>query len=297
MSTPTHPVVVGVDGSSPALTAVRWAAAEAARRNRALRLVTAVPWTTYRTVGIAAPAVEHHRPQVMERAHQLLEAAATEATEAEATVRVERQAREGKPAAVLGSESGDAELLVLGSRGHGGFAGLLLGSVGAAMASQASCPVVVVREGGGQDVGDAPVVVGVDGAPDGDTALEFAFDEASLLGVPLVALHAWSDVDLDPFLVPSMDWSAIEADQQRLLAKRLSRWSDKYPDVEVRRRVIRDGAAGALTRLSERARLVVVGSRGRSGVAGLLLGSVSQAVLHHSRCPVAIVRPGRTAAG
>jgi nucleotide-binding universal stress UspA family protein len=286
----TRSVVVGVDGSDSALQAVRWAASEAVRRNRPLRLVAAVPWMTYQPIGMPPLGKEYDRQLMVKRAHEFLDVAAIEASAGEATAVVDREVAGGEAVPALAREAEDAELLVLGSRGHGGFAGLLLGSVGVSMAAQAACPVVIVREGGAHDEQDAPVVVGVDGAPGGDAALAFAFDEASRLGAPLVAMHAWSDAALDPFLVPYLDWTAIEADEHRTLAQRLSGWTAKYPDVEVRRRVIRDGAAGALTRLSERARLVVVGSRGRGGVTGLLLGSVSQAVLHHAACPVAVVR-------
>lgn len=125
----------------------------------------------------------------------------------------------------------------------------------------------------------------------GEAALAFALDAASARGVPLIAVHTWSDLVANPQIAPLVDWDAVEADEQAVLAEQLAGWGEKYPDVRVHRRVIRDRAAHALVEESRRAQLVVVGSRGRSAAAGLLLGSVSRAVLHRSYCSVAIVRP------
>jgi nucleotide-binding universal stress UspA family protein len=183
-------------------------------------------------------------------------------------------------------------MVVLGDRGYGGVSGLLLGSVAAAMAAKADCPVVLVRTEEGAPVEDRtrPVVVGVDGSPVSEAALAFAFEEASMRGVPLVALHTWWDLLIDATAAPLFDWDAVESDEQQMLAERLAGWGEKYPDVHVERLVTRDRPARALVDESRRAQLVVVGSRGRGAGAALVLGSVSHAVLHKSHCSVAVVR-------
>jgi nucleotide-binding universal stress UspA family protein len=137
---------------------------------------------------------------------------------------------------------------------------------------------------------DRPVVVGVDGSPTSEVALAFAYDEADRRGVALVAVHTWLDDMLEPTLAAMIDWDAIETDERALLAERLAGWSEKHPDVEVRRLVTRDRPARVLVEESVGAQLVVVGSRGRGGVTGLLLGSVAHALLHHAHCPVAVAR-------
>jgi nucleotide-binding universal stress UspA family protein len=196
---------------------------------------------------------------------------------------------EGAAAAVLTAQAADARLTVIGDRGHGGFAGLLLGSVGVALAQRCPTPLVVVR--GTTDPGPAaPVVVGIDGTPTSEAALAFAVAEAVEHRVPLMAVHAWQDVVFDTSVAPQIDWDAVETEERVTLAERLAGWTEKHPDLDVRRVLVRDAPAHALVERSRGARLVVVGSRGRGGLAGLLLGSVSQALLHHADCPVVIVR-------
>jgi nucleotide-binding universal stress UspA family protein len=136
-------------------------------------------------------------------------------------------------------------------------------------------------------------VVGVSGAPSSESAIAFTFDAASLCGVPLVAVHAWTDVSSRPTLGPPVthEWPVIEGDERRLLAERLAGWQEKYPDVHVDRVVTEDRPAYSLLRAAEGAQLVVVGTRGRGGLRGLLLGSTSQALLHHASCPVVVARP------
>jgi nucleotide-binding universal stress UspA family protein len=219
-------------------------------------------------------------------------AAQAAAAQVAGDLEVERVEVTGFPEAVLQAESRRAELVVVGNRGLGGFAGLLIGSVAVALAGHTECPVVVVR---GAEPDDAapllePVVVGVDGSPESEAALAFAFGAADLRRVPLLAVHAWWDLLVDPTMAPLVDWDAAEADEHEVLAERLAGWAETYPDVPVRRLVVRDRPAHALVKESARAQLVVVGSRGRGGLRGMLLGSVSQALLHHAHCPVAVVR-------
>jgi nucleotide-binding universal stress UspA family protein len=285
-------VVVGIDGSESALRAVRWAAAETSRRGVPLRVVTAFSW--YHDHALGQPGLgADYREIMLKVARRQLADAVSVAEEESAGNAVEAELVAGFPIPVLREESERAELMVVGDRGFGGVSGLLVGSVAVAMAAQAQCPVVLVRGAEGEPVQDRsrPVVVGVDGSPISDAALAFAYEAAAARGVPLLAVHTWWDLLVDPTMAPLLDWDAIEADEREVLAERLAGWGEKYPDVRVQRLVARDRPARALVEESRRAQLVVVGSRGRGAAAGLLLGSVSHAVLHRAHCSVAVVRP------
>jgi nucleotide-binding universal stress UspA family protein len=190
----------------------------------------------------------------------------------------------GQPAAVLCERSHTAAMVVVGSRGRGGIAGMLLGSVSWQVAAHAHCPVVVVR-GHWRPAGDyspGPVVVGTDGSPASDAALGFGFEEAALRGAPLLAVCALADA---PGCLGG-DLYLQEEVQQAII-----RQKKRYSEVAVLREVAQGGARAALLAAAHDAQLLVVGSRGRGGIKGMLLGSVSQAVLHHAPCPVAVVRP------
>jgi nucleotide-binding universal stress UspA family protein len=158
--------------------------------------------------------------------------------------------------------------------------------------------VVVLREGIGRPIEAVEagrVVVGVDGSELSTQALAFAFDEASLLGIGLTALHAW---DVPFFDVPGHGGAGVpgavrefKGEELRLLSESLSGWREKYPDVDVRQTLVHEEPVKALVEASSGAALIVVGSRGRGGFRSMLLGSVSHAMVHHARCPVAVVRP------
>ncbi|MDN5918153.1 MAG: universal stress protein [Pseudonocardia sp.] len=284
------PVVVGVDGSDPALDAARWGAGEAARTGASLRLVAAVGRSTLAMGGRPGLGHEQRREAALRSLRDHLDAAAQEAARMLPADRIDREIRGGSAAEVLCEESARAATVVLGTRGRGGFAGLLAGSVAVAVTAASRCPVVVVR---GTVTADGPVVVGVDRSPGSDAALGLAYEHAAARSAPLVAVHAWSDDVFDPDVALLLDWAAIEADERAVLDDQLAGWSQKYPDVPVRRMVVRGQAAAALLHHSSDAQLLVVGSRGRGGLAGLLLGSVSQAMLQHAWCPVLVARdPG-----
>ena len=162
----------------------------------------------------------------------------------------------------------------------------VLGSVSSAVAHYANCPVAIIPDADLPDPKHAPVLVGVDGSPISDRATAIAFDEASRRGVELVALQALSDVAERE--LPESDWAELEAEAERRLAESLAGWQERYPDVMVNRVVVRDRPARQLIAHSESAQLVVVGS-------GMLVGSVSNAVLHCAGSPSSL--PGRRTNG
>jgi nucleotide-binding universal stress UspA family protein len=279
-------IVVGVDGSAEALEAVRWAAAETARRGGTLRLVTALEWLDRPAIGLPVPGsgvVE----ALHERAGKDLDDAIATAIGAASGVEVDRDIVVGYPVPVLAAESRNAGLLVVGGSGHGRIAALLAGSVAVGVATHAACPVVVVRGERPDDA--APVVVGVDASPTGEAALAFAFEAAAARRVPLVAVHTWGFPPGDARMAPM--WDELRADAERELAERLAGWGEKYPDVRVQRMVGHSLPARVLLDLSEEAQLVVVGSRGHGELVGLVLGSVSNTVVHRAACPVVVARP------
>jgi nucleotide-binding universal stress UspA family protein len=290
-----HPIVVGVDGSPSAMHAVRWAAREAARHRAPLRLVHVCYLMPVRHPRQVAPPPEYHDAFLEQGRHWLTEAADA-ARRAAPDVAVGTDLVDGIAADVLVRESAPARLVVLGTRGLGGFRGLLVGSVSVAVAAHAHCPVVVVHDppsSGGAPPEDGPVVVGVDGSPLSDAAIEFAFSAAAARRVPLVAVHSWVDVNTAGAwagLPDTIDWEWLGEQEARRLDEVLASWTEKFPDVEVRKVVERDRPQRALLKAAADAQLVVVGSRGRGALTGLGLGSVSQTLLHHAECPVAVAR-------
>lgn len=284
------PVVVGVDGSAAALDAVRVAVREAEYRQRPLRVVHAFIWPltgTPLTPVPGAPVTAGLRNQADEYVREAVE----QARKISPDLRITGVVVDGAPTPVLVEEAQEAVLTVLGHRGLGGFAGLLLGSVTVQVAARATSPVLVVR---GEPRADGPVVVGVDGSQLSTEAVAFAFEEAARRDAPLVALHAWlfpTPVGPGDILPLVYDLDAVEGEEERTLAESLAGFAERYPQVQVRHRVVRGAPARVLVEASKSAQLVVVGAHGRGALGGLLLGSVSHAVLHHGHSPLAIVRP------
>lgn len=289
------PIVVGIDGSPYQPAVLDWAVAEARLRHRPLALVHGFEWSTLGTSFEAAPygAVQE---MIHDNAVRVRDEAAAAVRAAAPDVEVTARVVNGSPATVLVRESARAALVVVGHRGRGGFAGLLVGSVAAKVAAHADCPVLVVRPVSGSGPNAGRVVVGVDGSSHTEALLEFAFQAASLRGLGLTAVHAWrwpASTEPGDMLPLVYDVEDVRAEEIRLLTEITSGWQEKYPDVNVRRVVVRERPAQALLEAAQGAALLALAARGRGGFTGLLLGSVGLAALHHAPCPIAIIHDGR----
>ncbi|WP_410534884.1 universal stress protein [Streptomyces sp. KL2] len=281
-----RPVVVGVDPDPSRRSALAWAADEAARRGLPLRVVHAegVPTGGYWSSELR-PSWEQWNQALHEAGEQVLGEAVAFAEERQPRVEVSWLLAEGHPAWVLREEARGAAMAVVGSW-HLSSAQELFGSaaVGLPLTAHAPCPVVVLREP--EHVVRRPpyLVVGVDGSPDSAAAVDFAFEEASLRGAALRALYVWH-----PPLLGPLDENAAEQEARRLLSESVAGRTAAHPEVELRQECVRGHPVQVLAEASEQALGLVVGTRGRGGFTGMLLGSVSQGVLHHARCPVLTV--------
>lgn len=288
-----HGIVVAVDGSPSSDAAVDWAARDAALRHVPLTIVHVQPadevgpWLDF---PVALP--QEYLAERDRRSQEIVDDALGVVVDAVPESRefpVHTTVLTGAKMPALIEMSAEADMLVLGRRGVGGLRGLLLGSTSSTLVHHAHCPVAVIhadRPDGGLST-TAPVVVGVDGSPASESATAIAFDEASRRGVDLRAVHTWMNNADFPFDVPT-DELATQADEE--LAQRLAGWCERYPDVTVHRVVAQDNPAHRLIEESQAAQMLVVGSHGRGGFAGLLLGSVGSAVVHAARIPVIVAR-------
>ncbi|QYC41160.1 Universal stress protein [Nonomuraea coxensis DSM 45129] len=273
----TRPVVVAVDGSAPAAAAVEWAAADAQQRGLALRIVH---------------VCERRPPEQggLEPCEETLAVARDRALALTRDVEVDAALLTGNVVEALLAESASAESMVLGSRGLGGFAGMLLGSVGMGVAGHAAGPVVIVRRT--SPVRHGRVVVGDDGSEQAAAAVAYAIEQARARRVTLHVVCAWQTPVYSPYA------AAYETLTQegyeyvaRAAAARAAAWRDGHPDVPITDAQVHGHPVNALIEAGGAADLVVVGSRGRGGFASAVLGSVGHAVLHRLTCPVAVVRP------
>ncbi|MDP9868298.1 MULTISPECIES: universal stress protein [Streptosporangium] len=281
----TAHVVVGVDGSPSSQAAVEWATDDAVRRGCALRIVQVCePWI----YDIPLQTPPGFRDSVTESCQGVLENAARLARERAPGIEGDTVLETGRPVEILRREAQDAEQVVLGSRGRGGFTGLLLGSVSLALAGRVAAPVVVVR--GAQERTYNEVVVGFDTSPHSAAVLEYAFEEAARRGARLHAIHTWQmPVVGQGATVYTPLFEEISAAGRRIAADTLTPWREKHPEVEVEETVVCGHPVAVVCEASEAADLVVVGSRGLGRLSSAVLGSVSHGILHHARCPVAIV--------
>jgi nucleotide-binding universal stress UspA family protein len=291
-------IVVGVDGSPSSTAAVEWAARDAGMRNVPLRLVHVVPPVMGEEPGSEVATHSDLARWRQDLQRRIIEDAYKVAVDATATSRASQVTSEVLYAPIvptLVDLSSEADMVVVGCRGQGAVARALLGSVSSGLVHHAHCPVAVIHDEGALAArpSQAPVVVGIDGSPASELATEIAFDEASRRGVELVALHAWSDMGPLNFGRPGgapIEWANLEVHEQEVLAERLSGWRDRYPDVVVHKVVVCDRPAPRLLEQADTAQLVVVGSHGRGGFPGMLLGSVSRAVVNAARIPVIVAR-------
>lgn len=282
------PVVVGVDESAGASQAVAWGVDEARSRAVGLRLVcaygSALSYGGLAMYGSLPPADPTLAQEVTA---DLLAKAAARVHELAPELDVTTHVVDDEAPRALIDQSTRVSLIVLGSRHLASVGSVLLGSVSAAVSARASCPVVVLRGPAGLSAEHAAVVIGVDGHPNSEGVLEFGFDYASRRCVPLRAVLCWH-----PDRLAEMMWRAeppAPAQAQVWLSEALAGWREKYPDVEVHSSVIRGHPVAALVTASAAQDLLVVGCRRRHALAGTLLGSVSQGVLHHATCPVALI--------
>lgn len=287
-ASPEYGVLVAVDGSVESDAAVRWASREAVLRGTPVTLmhvVAPIPdWPTPARQAQIAEWRERNAQDVIGQARKMVSAGAAEAEPPD----VRTEIRHANVVRELVAASERATMVVTGSRGIDALGRFLLGSVSGGLLHHARCPVVVIHDDDGSADPTAPVVVGIDGSPASEAATELAFDEASRRGVDLVALHAWSDVGVAPVL--GMDWRDFETQGAEVLAERLAGRQERYPDVHVQRRLVCDKPAHWLLEESEHAQLVVVGSHGRGGFPGMLLGSVSSALAQSVKAPLIVVR-------
>lgn len=295
-------VLVGVDGSAPSLYALDWAAAEAQARGWGLRLVCAYSLPSFTAASLDGGYAALDDTAIQEGAAGVL---------AEAVARVEgtgvpvtAKVHTGDAAGVLVELSREARLAVVGTRGRGGFADRLLGTVSSALPAHAHCPTVVVplRDEHGRRVSDDAeippvrpvrrIVVGVDGSSQAERALRHAIREAEAWGAELSAVAGvplGSTSGVLAWLPAAVDHDQVLRDMTEGLNVVVDRALTDHPDLTVRRIVLDGSGAELLTEFSTATDLIILGSRGRGGFAGLLLGSTSQAVLHHASCPVMVV--------
>lgn len=283
-------VVVGVDGSAPALAAARWAGAIAARRAVRLEVVSVVPTFDY-SLTAAQVADADLLPTLRMLAKKHADAAVTAVRADQPDLEITQANPEGVPADELVAAGEGARLVVVAANTDSRLATLLLGSTALRVANKSACPVAVWRGDFGTPLPDTrPVLVGVDGSPDSNAAIGEAFELAALLGAGVLAVHAWAYQDLSQWSPRPESWDALAEQEHTLLGERLAGWCDKFPDVEVTRLVVRDSPTKALLQQAGEAQAVVTGSHGHNRVTGLLLGSTSQNLLHHAPCPVLVTR-------
>jgi nucleotide-binding universal stress UspA family protein len=292
MSGIASPVVVGVDGSVPAIRAAQWAAAVAEKFAAPLAIVHANPYLRH-NLSDAADSIRAVEITEQRTLSEAILCAAEHAVRSDftalqiTTTQVDRSADEA-----LRDLSEKARLIVLGCDDLTVGTALLVGSTTLTVATHSGCPVVVWR--GDVHLPNAQrVVLGVDGPHNSGVAIASAFEFADRFGVGIIAVHTWStrrppDYVTIPYLV---DWDAVEDAERRELMRILAPWCELYPDVDVTSIVEPDKPSRALLRHAKDAQLVVVGSRGRGLLTGAVLGSTGLNLLHHSAVPVMICRP------
>jgi nucleotide-binding universal stress UspA family protein len=278
-------IIVGYDRSADARAAAAWALEEASRTGALVEFFYAYQWPTWAPAASMVPGPAVYPDGEADRAIRgALDEAVIQARHTHPEVRTEISIVHANAALTLIDRSQEASLIVVGSQGHSGVAGLL-GSISIAVSAHARCPVVVVKK---RPVPDAAIVVGIDDSTAAEHVLGFAVEQAVARGVPLTVIRAFAPVT-GLWEDASMVHRTITAEQRRPFDDLLAAWQEKYPDLTIHPEVVIEHPAAALTRTSKDAQLLVVGCRGRGALRGMLLGSVSQNLLHSSDCTVAIV--------
>ncbi|MFF0341441.1 universal stress protein [Kribbella sp. NPDC004875] len=286
---PHMPVLVGVDGSRDGLIALTWAASYADLQHAPLHAVYVVDDERQQPIAVPPTGPDDGTEVLDDALHELDRLGFRTAS---------LEVRHGHPAQTLLDLAEQSCALVVGRRGMGGFAELVLGSTSQVCTALATkVPLIVVP-----DTWDpaAParrrIVVGIDGSLEGQDALRFAFELAQATGAEILGVHAidvretypdpnvWVDSARQPW-VQSAD---------ELLAQTLEGWAAKYSDVPVQRRGVTDHPVLVLARESQAADLVVVGGQGRTAFSELRMGSVARGLLYHSQSPVAVVHRPET---
>jgi len=296
-------VLVGVDGSAPSLHALDWATAYAKRVGWSLHMVCSYSLPSFTAASLDGGYAALDDTAIQEGAKAVL--AEAQARVADSGVPATATVATGDAAGVLVEMSKDHGLAVVGTRGRGGFTERLLGTVSSALPAHAHCPTVVVPYRGDADNPDDPgrrdgeavhdvrrIVVGVDGSPSAEVAFRHAVGQAKAWGAELVAVAGvplGSGSGILAWLPSQIDHEQVLADLKAGLDVIVDRYEAENPGMAIKRHVLDGSGAELLTEFSTGADLIVVGSRGRGGFRGLLLGSTSQAVLHHSACPVLVV--------
>jgi nucleotide-binding universal stress UspA family protein len=278
-------IIVGYDRSAEAKSAAAWALDEASRTGAAVEFFYAYQWPVWAPAAsmVPSPAV-FPDGQTDEEIRDSLNQAVAAARRTHPAVRTSIAIVHADAALALVDRSRAAGLIVVGSQGHNAVAGLL-GSISITVSAHAHCPVVVVKR---SPVATAGVVAGIDDSAAADGVLAFAAEQAAGRGVPLTVIRAWTPVTglwEDPAAVAR----TVTAEQRRPFDEVVALWRQKYPDLTISAQAVAEHPAAALTRASAGAHLLVVGSRGRGALRGMLLGSVSQNLLHHAGCTVAVV--------
>jgi nucleotide-binding universal stress UspA family protein len=285
----TGRILVGYDGSAGARTAADWALNEAAFARTSVQFLYAYEWPLFTPAAPLVPSTSVWPDGETEwRVTTMLDEARAAAAISHPSVRTTTAMVYGAAAAVLADRSRQAGLIVVGSHGHGGWAGMLLGSVSTAVAAHAHCPVVVVRGRAGPSDDARPIAVGVDGSACAELALRFAFEQAAEHGVGLTAIRACPPLGPPWNHIPAPD-DATALDRA-VLDDMIAVWREKFPAVPVTARVVADHPVPGLLAAADAAQLIVVGSRGHGRLSGPQLGSVSRQLIQHARCPVAVIR-------
>lgn len=293
------PVIAAVDGSAESLAAAEWAAREAARRSRPLKLLHAWSWHPRQNGELATAAQRHLARRCLRQAEERIQRTCP-------GIRLEEEQVEGPATAALLRAADQADLLVLGSRGLSGFTGFVVGSVALGVVARAARPVVLVRaeetapdehvpDIDGHDSTRTPyrdVVLALDLGDPCDEVIEFAFEAARLRHARLRVVHAWQQPSA--FALGPGDIGLVQEPQRAdewlgFMTAVLQVWRDKYPEVEVVETVTEGRAQSVLVRAASGSSLLVVGRRDTDRPAGPRTGPVAHAAIHHVGCPVAVV--------